>query len=98
MDLKKVAANLPRQTSYRLEQRFSEMMRRNPHYRNLDTKNRALILDLLKKYKVKLRKGVKISGLSVRRDMYKLYHDRLELGLTKHDLDQISDLLTSLKN
>lgn len=98
MGLKKVAADLQHQTNYRLEQRFSEMMRRNPHYRNLDSANKALILDLLKRYKEKIRKGIKVSGLSVRRDMYRLYRDRLKLGLTKNDLDQIRDLLTSLKN
>ncbi len=98
MDLKKVASNLGDQTDYRLEQRFSEMMRRNPRYRNLDASNRETIMGLLKKYKEKKRRGIKISGLSVREDMYSLYHNRLKLGLTRADLDQIRDLLAEIKN
>jgi len=98
MDLQKVASNLRDQTDYRLEQRFSEMLRRNPCYRNLDSKNRETIMELLKKYKDKKRRGLKISGLSVREDMYSLYHNRLKLGLTRNDLDQIRDLLAGIKN
>lgn len=97
MDLNKVAANLRDQTDYRLEQRFLEMLRRNPRYRNLNDKNRATIMDLLKKYKDKKRSGLKISGLSVRKDMYSLYQNRLKLGLTRNDLDQIKDLLAGIK-
>lgn len=98
MDLIKVSNDLKNQTDYRLEQRFLEMMRSNPNYRNLSTDNRETILDLLKKYKDKKRHGMKVSELSVRRDMYRLYQSRIKLGLTKRDLDQIKDLLAGLKD
>ncbi len=98
MNLNSVANDFQHQTNYRLEQRFLQLMRSNPHYRNLSESNRDLILDLLKKYKEKKRQGIKISDLAVRRDMYTIYHDRIALGLTKHDLDQIKDLLSELKS
>ncbi len=98
MDLKDVAKDINDQTSYRLDQRFDELMRKNPRYRNLDGENRELIFGLIKKYRDKLKKGIRPSGFSVRKDMYGLYRKRLKLNLTYNDLDQIRDLLQSFKD
>lgn len=98
MKLHDVTKDLRDQTDYRLDQRLDTLLRRNPSYRHLDDRNQATIKELLKKYKEKRRKGIKISGLSVRRDMYSLYRDRLKLGLTYRDLDEIRDLLSGLKS
>jgi len=98
MDLKTVTKDLKDQTNYRLDQRFDELIRKNPRYHNLDAANQKLILDLIKKYKEKIRKGITPSRLAVRDDMYNLYQNRLKLGLTYNDLDQIRDLLSSLKD
>lgn len=97
MNLQGVTKDLTEQTAYRLEQRFREMLRTNPNYKNLDEGNRELILDLLEKYKEKLRHGVSPSRLTIKADMYRLYQNRLKLKLTYHDLDQIRDLLESFK-
>jgi len=97
MDLKSVASNLKDQTDYRLEQRFEELMRRNPRYQNLDSANRQLIMELIKKYKKKLLDHSYPSRLTVREDMYHLYQNRIKLGLTYNDLDQIKELLESFK-
>jgi hypothetical protein len=97
MELKDVTKNLRDQTSYRLEQRFKTMMRTNPRYRNLDPENQKLIMDLIGKERRKAIKGIKTSGYTVREELYHLYQDRIKLGLTYHDLDQIKDLLESFK-
>jgi hypothetical protein len=97
MDLKSVAKDLKNQTDYRIDQRFDELMRRNPRYKNLDSANQKLIMDLIKKYKQKLLDHAYPSRLTVREDMYHLYQDRIKLGLTRNDLDQIRDLLESFK-
>lgn len=97
MDLKSIFKDAKKQTDYRLDQRFDELMRKNPRYQNLDEENRRLILDLVRKYKEKLRHGIKPSRLTVKEDMYHLYQNRLKFGLTYNDLDQIRDLLTSFK-
>lgn len=93
MDLKDVTKNLTSQTNYRLTQRMEELMRTNPSYKNLDGANRELVLSLIKKYKEKIRQGIKPSGLTVREDKYRLYENRVKLGLTRYDLDQINELL-----
>lgn len=98
MSLQEITKDLGKQTEYRLDQRFDTLLRRNPRYRHLDSGDQQIIKDLLEKYKEKKRKGISISGLSVRRDMYSLYHNRIKLGLTLNDLDDIRDLLTSLKD
>jgi len=98
MQLRDVAKNLRDQTDHRLDQRLDMMFRVNPRYSHLDAKDRGIILDLLKKYKEKRRRGIKATRLSVKSDMYKLYHNRIKLGLTHNDLDKIRDLLLSLKD
>jgi len=97
MDLKTVTKNLQGETDYRIDQRFDELMRRNPRYKNLDADNRKLIMDLIKKYKNKILEHNYPSSLTIRDDMYHLYQDRNKLGLTHNDLNQIRDLLESFK-
>jgi hypothetical protein len=98
MELKDVASNLSRQTEYRLDQRLDTLLRKNPKYRHLEQEEQKLILDLLDKYKEKKRKGIKISGFTIRKDVYNLYRKRLKMGLTYNDLDKIKELLYSLKD
>jgi hypothetical protein len=97
MDLKDVTRDLKDQTTYRIEQRLKEMMRTNPRYRNLDKDNQKLIFDLITKEKKKAMQGIKTSGYTIREEMYHLYQDRIKLGLTYNDLDQIKELLESFK-
>jgi len=97
MQLSDVSKNLKDQTDYRLDQRLDKMFRVNPRYRHLDTEDREIIFDLLKKYKEKRRHGIKATRLSVKNDMYKLYRNRIDLGLTYNDLDDIRDMLLDLK-
>ena len=98
MELKDVAKNLSKQTEYRLDQRLDALLRKNPKYRHLGDGEQKLILDLLDKYKEKKRKGIQISGFSIRRDVYNLYRNRLKMGLTYNDLDKIKELLNTLKD
>lgn len=97
MDLKSITKNLQGETDYRIDQRFDELMRRNPRYKNLDADNRKLIMDLIKKYKNKILEHNYPSSLTIRDDMYHLYQDRNKLGLSHEDLNQIKDLLGSFK-
>jgi len=97
MDLQDITKDMRNQTDYRLDQRFDELMRKNPRYSNLDAENRELIFDLIKKYKEKLRRGLKPSLRTIKEEMYHLYQNRVRLHLTRTDLDQIRDLLYSFK-
>lgn len=84
-------------TDYRLDQKLDEFFRRNPSFKNL-REQQGLIFDLIKKYKEKSRRGIKTSGLTIRRDLHRLYEKRLELGLSYNDLDDLRDLLESFKS
>jgi hypothetical protein len=98
MELKDVTKDMTNQTNYRITQRMEELMRTNPRYKNLDGANREVVLSLIKKYKEKIRQGIKPSRLTVREDKYRLYENRIKLGLTEYDLEQINNLLDSFKN
>jgi hypothetical protein len=97
MDLKSITTNLKDTSDYHLEQRFEELMRKNPNLRNLDEKNKELIMDIIKKYKQKLRDHAYPTAYTIKEDMYHVYQNRIKLGLTYTDLDQIRDLLESFK-
>lgn len=97
MDFKDVTKDLTSLTDDRIKHRMDEMFRLNPRFNNLDSKNRELIFSLIKKYKEKLRKGIKPSALTIHKDTYNLYENRVKLNLTKNDLDQIRDVLGGFK-
>ena len=97
MDLKSITNNLKDTSDYHLEQRFEELMRKNPNLKNLDEKNKELIMDIVKKYKQKLRDHAYPTAYTIKEDMYHIYQNRIKLGLTYTDLDQIRDLLQSFK-
>lgn len=97
MSLSEIAQKAKGMTEYRLDQKLDEFFRKNPSFKYL-ADNQDLVFDLIKKYKEKSRKGIEISGLSVREDMYHLYQNRLKLDLTKRDLDQLRDLLEDFKS
>ena len=63
----------------------------------IDGKSKDKTLDIIKKYKEKRRRGIKISGRTIRRDTYQLYKNRLSLGLTLNDLDDLRKLLETFK-
>ncbi len=98
MNFKDVTNDLANQKNYRLQQRLERLMRVNPSFKNLDSENKELILKLIKKYKNKIRQGIKPSRLTVRRDKYYLYQHRIKLGLSFTDLEQINNLLDGFKH
>jgi hypothetical protein len=97
MALSKIAADSKGITNYRLEQRLNRLLRQNPSFRNLRD-NRDLVLDIIKKNRDKNRRGITTSRLTVKRDMYRLYKDRVKLGLSLNDLDDLRDLLSSFNS
>jgi hypothetical protein len=98
MDLQDVTKDMVNQNNYRLTQRMGELMQTNPRYRNLSGANRELIFSIIKKYQEEARHGIKPSLSTVREDKYKLYENRIKLGLSPEDLAQINELLDSFKS
>lgn len=98
MDIKDLLENNKNLTSEQLDRRLDELVRTNYRYQNLSEGNKKLILDLIKKYKQRIRSGEHISDSMVDRDMYGLYGHRTSLKLTENDLADIRDILESFQS
>ncbi len=72
-------------------------MRDNYRYQNWDESNKKVVLDLVKKFKPYLRKGIKISERTIRDESYRLWQNKLKLGLTEEDLKDIKEFLRGLR-
>ncbi|MCX6798147.1 MAG: hypothetical protein NTX66_02990 [Candidatus Falkowbacteria bacterium] len=97
MDMQGLFKDAKNLTSYQIEKHFDEMLLHHPSYQYLSEENKRLILDLVHKYKEKVRTGVGVSGYTIREDNYHLYQNRLKLDLTPRDLETIKDILESFK-
>lgn len=89
--------NVSELTDYEFENRLNKLVHDNYRYRNLDAKNREIVLDLVKKYKTHLRKGIGISYNNIRNEGYGLYKNRLKLNLTEEDIKDIKEILGMFK-
>lgn len=96
MSLQDLGKDLANQTDYYLERRIDELLIASRSHKNIDSNNRQLILNLLKKYREFARQGIKPSISTVKDDKYYLYENRFTLGLAETDLNQINELLDSL--
>ena len=97
MDFKNLFKDAKNLTDYQIEQRFDQALHRHPSFKHLDEANKNLILDMVHKYKEKIRHGIGVSGYTIRDDHYHLYQNRLKLGLTPKDLETMKDVLESFK-
>ena len=94
-DLMKDAKNLK---DYEFERKLNELIRNNYRYSNLNSGNKKIVLDLVKKYKSYLRKGIGISYTNLRNETYRLHKNRLKLDLTEEDLKDIREILGELRS
>jgi len=83
--------------SYRLERELNSLVRQNYRFKNLSSENREIVLDLVKKYKDKIRRGLGISEYLINKEMYRLHQKRDEDDLTRRDKEQIRMILESFK-
>ncbi len=98
MDIKDLVSDAKNLTDWEFERRLNKMVRENSRYYNLDDKNKKVILDLVKKYKPKLRKGIGISSTNLDLDRYRLRRDRLKLGLSEEDLKDMDEFIKGFKH
>ena len=97
MDVEDLLENAKDLPSYEFERRLNKLVRDNYRYRNLDSKNREIVLDLIKKYQNYLQKGIGVSSSTLRNEMYRLRKNRLKLDLTEEDLDDIEEIIYMFK-
>lgn len=98
MDIKDLLKDVKNIPSYQIERRLNKLVYDNPSFRNLDSQNKKLLLDTIKNYVQKIKKGQTISSETIRRDTHHLYENRIKLTLTKKDLEDFREILGMLKN
>ena len=81
----------------RFKMRLNDFLRYKSEFKNLSEANKKLALNLIKKHLSDIRSGIGISDYVIRQEMYKLYEDRLKLGLSEDDLEDIKEILNLFK-
>ena len=97
MDIKDLMKDAEDLTDFEFERKLNDLIRENFRFRNLNEDNREIVLDLMKKYKSRLRRGVGLSYSDLKNEMYRLYEKRLKLNLSEEDLKDIKEILGELK-
>lgn len=97
MDVNDLMQNAKDLTDKEFEYKLNKLVLENWRYANLDSSNKKIVLDLVKKYKKRLRDGLGISERVLRNEMYRLRRDRLKLGLSEEDVKDIKEILYTLK-
>jgi len=93
MDIDDLVKNFKDEPSWKFEQKLNELVRGNSKFFNLDESNKELILDIIKKYADNIRQGRGISSYAIDHEAYRLYADRIKLGLSANDLKDIKEIL-----
>ncbi|MFA5197666.1 MAG: hypothetical protein WC437_04590 [Patescibacteria group bacterium] len=97
MDIKDLMDNVKDLKDFEFERKLNDLVRDNFKFHNLNSANKKIVLDLVKKYKARLRRGVGLSYSDLKNEMYRLYEKRLKLNLTENDLEDIREILGELK-
>lgn len=98
MNMSDFTKDLGHITDYDIKRRLNKLVRDNYRYKNWDESNKKVVLDLVKKFKPYLRKGIKISAGTIRDESYRLWQNRLKLGLSEEDLKDIKEFLKKINN
>lgn len=97
MELNELVEKFKSMPTSRFESIFHEFLRQHPSYGNLNNDNSRLIMDILKKHREHIVRGMGISYDAIRDETHALYEKRLELKLTERDLDHIREILGLFK-
>ena len=94
-DLLKDAKDIP---SYQIERKLNKLVHDNYKFRNLSAENKEILMDLIKEYIQRIKRGQTITSETIRRDTHHLYENRIKLKITEEDLDDFREVLGLLKN
>lgn len=97
MKLSSLFGTAKKQPIYQTNRQLNELTRQNYRFKNLNSQNRALVMDLINKHTDKIRDGRGISSTVLQREGYKLYQNREKMGLTLNDLADIKEILNMFK-
>jgi len=97
MDVQDLAKNAGNLTDYQFEQKLHELVRENYHYRNLNSANQKIILNIVHKHKDYIRKGLGIPYSSRSHEIYVLSQNKIKLKLSDVDLKDIKEILEAFR-
>jgi hypothetical protein len=97
MNLDDLIANFKDEPTWKFEQKLNELIRTNSKFFNLRDGNKKIILNFIKKYADNIRLGRGIPDYSLREESYHLYQQRVKLGLSDNDLEDIKEILRLFK-
>ena len=86
-------ASAKEQTFDKFSQKLNSLVRTNYRYSNLDEGNKKVALGIIKKHLSEIHRGIGISSLVARQEMYRLHQNRVKMNLTEEDLKDIRELL-----
>ena len=84
-------------TSEMFERKLNKLIRENYRYKNLDSDNKKVILDITDKYRNYMRRGIGISYSSIMSEMRRLRKGQPENDLSKEDLKDIREVLDAFR-
>jgi DNA repair exonuclease SbcCD nuclease subunit len=97
MEIKDLFEDIKEKRTVDIERDLNKLVRENYRYRNLNSDNRELVMDIIKKYLKYFKRGIGLNYSMVRTEMNKLYKNRLKNDLTEEDLDDIRDILEEFR-
>ena len=84
-------------TSDEFERKLNKLTRENYRYKNLDKKNKKLLLDITKKHRNQMRQGIGLSHSALKNEMNKLHRNRFKNDLSDKDIKDIREVLGAFK-
>ncbi len=97
MELEELLTIAKNEPFERFELRLNDFLRYKSEFKNISGENKKIVLSLIKKHLSDIRNGIGISDYVIRQEMYKLHEDRLKLGLSEDDLEDIKEILNLFK-
>lgn len=93
MDINDLLKDAKDMQSFEFERKLNKLVRENHSFKNLDTDNKKVVMEIFEKWRPYLRKGIAISDKRVRDESHRLYKDRQKLGLTEEDMKDIKNIM-----
>ncbi len=97
MDIKELFNTAKTDTREHFKRKLSELVRENVSYRNLNSANQKIIMDIIYKHIEAIREGRGISSYLIQQETHRLYDKRLKLNTTEQDLADIREILGLFK-
>ncbi len=97
MDIKEFADKAKNRPRVEVERELSKLARTDTRYRNLDSKNQDLIMDIVYKHIDNIRDGDGISGYLLQQETQRIYSNREKLGISLEDYEDIKEILNLFK-